>query len=107
MKPEIVKKFFTNTDESGRFTVTSVRTGKTYAVEPIGKVKTNWGSIDHASGKLMNKKGHDKYRGSIDAEDSLILEENGFKNIVMLEPGTSPHGMIDVIDAKYPTKGTK
>lgn len=104
MKPDVKHKFFTNTDETGRFTVTSSRTGKTYAVEPIGNVKTNWGSIDPATGNLMNKKGHDKYRGSVDAEDSLITEENGFTNIVMLDVGTSPHHAIDVMDAKYPDK---
>lgn len=52
----------------------------------------------------MNKKGHDKYRGSIDAKDSLITEKNGFTNIKMLEPGVSPLHAIDVIDAKYPDK---
>lgn len=95
--------FLTNTDETGRFIVTSQRTGKTYAVEPIGNVKTDWGSIDPATGNLMNKKGHDKYRGSIDAKESLITKENGFDNIIMLEPGVSPLHAIDVMDAKYPT----
>jgi hypothetical protein len=104
MKPEVAQKFFENTDETGRHTVTSVRTGKVYAIEPTGTTKTNWGSIDPASGKLMNKKGHDKYRGSIDPEDSLITEENGFKNIVMLDPGVSPYHAIELMDAKYPDK---
>jgi hypothetical protein len=104
MRQDVSTKFFTNTDDTGRFTVTSARTGKTYAVEPIGNVKTNWGSIDPATGNLMNKKGHDKYRGAIDEKDSLITEENGFKNIQMLEPGTSPLLAIDAIDAQYPDK---
>jgi hypothetical protein len=103
MKEGVLQRFLTNTDETGRFIVKSFRTGKTYCVEPIGYVKTNFGSIDPATGNLMNKKGHDKYRGSIDPEDSLITEDNGFKNIIMLEPGTSPFNAIDVIDAKYPT----
>jgi len=104
MRQDVSTKFFTNTDDTGRFTVTSARTGKTYAVEPIGNVKTGWGSIDPATGKLMNKKGHDKYRGAIDAEDSLITEENGFKNIQMLDVGASPFHAIEVLDAKYPDK---
>jgi hypothetical protein len=104
MRPDVRTKFFTNTDDTGRFIVTSARTGKTYAVEPMGTVKTNWGSIDPATGKMMNKKGHDKYRGAIDPSDSLITEKNGFKNIVILDPGTSPLNAIDVIDAKYPDK---
>ena len=104
MHPDISKKFFTKTEESGRFIVSSNRTGKTYAVEPIGMFKTNWGSIDPATGNLTNKKGHDKYRGSIDAEDSLITSENGFENIRLLDAGVSPFHAIDVIDAKYPDK---
>ena len=46
-----------------------------------------------------------KYRGSIDEKESLITQENGFTNIIVLEPGTSPHAVIEQIDAKYPTKG--
>ncbi len=104
MKDNVRQKFLTNTDETGRFLYTSIRTGKTYAVEPIGNVKTNWGSIDPATGNLMNKKGHDKYRGSIDAKDSMITEENGFTNIQLLDAGTSPFHALDAIDAKYPDK---
>jgi hypothetical protein len=107
MKPEVATKFFTNTDDTGRFVVTSSRTGRTYAVEPVeanGRVDTDWGSIDPATGKLMNKKGHDKYRGAIDPKDSLITEANGFKNITMLDAGTSPLHAIEVLDAKYPDK---
>jgi hypothetical protein len=103
MRADIQSKFLTKTEDTGRFIVFSKRTGKTYAVEPVGVVKTNWGSIDPATGNLMNKKGHDKYRGSIDAEDSLITTENGFENIRMLGAGVSPHHAIDVIDAKYPS----
>ena len=108
MNPELSKKFFTSTDDTGRFVVTSARTGKTYAVEPIGDPHINWGSVDPADsgskGKLMHKKGDGKYRGSIDADESLITEENGFTNIQMLEPGVSPHHAIEVLDAKYPDK---
>lgn len=102
MRPDIAEKFFTNTDETGRFIVKSKRTGKTYAVEPMGHVKTNWGSVDPATGNLMHKKGDGKFRGSIDPKDSLISEDNGFVNIVTLEPGTSPFHAIEVMDAKYP-----
>lgn len=106
MDDAIRKKFLTNTDETGRYMVTSLRTGKTYAIEPIGfpKERLKWGSIDPADphGGLMHKKGDGKYRGSIDEEDSLITEENGFKNIRMLDPGTSPLAAIDFVDKQYP-----
>lgn len=102
MKADVKAKFLTNTDETGRFIVTSERTKKTYAVEPVGNTRTEWGSIDPATGNLMNKKGHDKYRGSVDEKDSLITEENGFKNIQTLDAGTSPLSAIEALDATYP-----
>lgn len=107
MKDGVMQKFLTRTDDTGRFLVTSHRTGKTYAVEPVGNPHVEWGSIDPSAGpngKLMHKKGDGKYRGSVDAEDSLITEENGFRNIVTLDPGISPHAYIDMLDAQYPDK---
>lgn len=43
MNPTVMKQFLTNTDETGRFIVTSKRTGKIYAVEPIGDPHVKWG----------------------------------------------------------------
>ena len=106
MNNTMMTRFLTNTDHTGRFIVSSKRTGKIYAVEPMGDPHVEWGSIDPALGlgsKLMHKKGDGKYRGSIDASDSLITEDNGFKNIITLDVGTSPYAYIDMIDAKYPT----
>ena len=63
------KKFLTNTDETGRFIVTSYRTGKTYFVEPIMARDTprdgNWGSINPGAKELMHKKGDGKYTGAV------------------------------------------
>lgn len=106
MNADFYARFLTDTDDTGRFIVCSKRTGKRYFVEPIdGRSKTDWtewGSIDPATGKMMNKPGFRKYAGAIKPEDSLITESNGFKNITMLEPGTSPLAWIDFQDAKYP-----
>lgn len=105
MNATIQSRFLTNTDDTGRFIVYSERTGKTYYVEPIITSHTPvWGSIDPATGNLMHKKGDGKYRGGISPNESLISEENGFKNIRLLDRGTSPHNAIDVIDAQYPDK---
>ncbi len=104
MNTTLRSKFLERTDETGRFIVFSQRTGRSYYVEPIGTVKTNWGSIDPATGNLMNKKGHDKYKGSVEAEESMITTENGFSKITMLDVGVSPHHAIDVMDVKYPDK---
>lgn len=101
----VMKKFFTNTDDTGRFIVCSHRTGRRYFVEPIETAHTpKWGSIDPATGKLMHKKGDGKYRGGISENESLITSENGFKNIKMLPIGTSPLAYIDMIDDQYPDK---
>lgn len=101
----IMKKFLTNTDDTGRFIVVSKRTGKKYFVEPIETAHTpKWGSIDPATGELMHKKGDGKYRGGISERESLITPDNGFKNIITLDIGVSPLAYIDMIDAKYPDK---
>lgn len=99
-----INQFLTNTDETGRFIVKSLRTKKTYFVEPIITQHTpKWGSIDPATGDLMNKKGSGKYTGAIKEEDSLITVENGFKNIKMLDKGKSPFAYIEELDSQYPT----
>lgn len=103
MHESVKKEFFTNTDQTGRFIVYSQRTGKQYAVEAVGDPHVVWGSINPGETKLMNKKGHDKYRGSVDEKDSLIKLENGFSKVHNLEAGMSPHAYIDMLDAKYPS----
>jgi hypothetical protein len=105
MNANVRTEFLTNTDHTGRFIVYSKRTGRTYFVEPIINGHTpEWGSVDPATGNLMHKKGDGKYRGGVTEKESLITEENGFKNIRLLDIGTSPHNAIDVIDRGYPDK---
>lgn len=98
-----VKEFLTDSEDTGRFKVTSARTGKTYFVEPIGADRpADWGSINPATGDMMVKKGWGKNRGSIDKGDSMITEENGFDDIHELTAGTSPLSYIEELDKKYP-----
>jgi hypothetical protein len=108
MNADFLKRFLTNTDDSGRFIVSSQRTGKRYFVEPIDtRSKTDWtawGSIDPATGKMMNKPGFRKYAGAIQPQDSMIDESNGFSKVHMLEPGMSPLAWIDHLDAQYPDR---
>ncbi|TFH04404.1 MAG: hypothetical protein E4H14_14835 [Candidatus Thorarchaeota archaeon] len=82
----------------------STRTGRSYFIEPMGNPHIKWGSIDPATKKLMNKKGTGKYTGSIEPDESLITEENGFSNIRLLEPGTSPLAAVSFVDSQYPEK---
>jgi hypothetical protein len=102
MTPEFKKKFLEKSDETGRHFVVSMRTGKTYAVEPIGDPHINWGDLNPATGKVEGKYGA-KHRGSIDEKDSLITEET-CKNIKTLQPGMSPAAYIEMLDAQYPDK---
>lgn len=105
MKPEIAKQFLTDTDHTGRFIVTSQRTGKVYAVEPImGRHDSpKRGDLNPATKKIEGSYGQ-KFKGAVEEEESLITEENGFKNIVTLDVGTSPLHAIEVLDSKYPDK---
>jgi hypothetical protein len=83
--------------ETGRFYVKSLKTGKIYCVEP-GISRTDWGSVDPATGEFRNKKGFKKYTGGIKEADSIIKPENGFVNIVTLQPGQSPLAYIEELD---------
>jgi len=103
MTQEFKQKFLKDTDHTGRQIVVSLRTGKRYGVEAIdGKEKIKWGDLNPATGKVEGQYGA-KYKGSIKASESLITEENGFKNIVELEAGMSPAAQIELMDADYPT----
>jgi hypothetical protein len=100
-----MKNKFEISSDTGRFIVTSMRTGKKYFVEAIGDSHVEWGSINPSDGKFMVKKGWKKNKGSIESEESVITSENGFEKIHDLKPGTSPLAYIDELDSKYPTKG--
>ena len=98
------KEFLINSDETGRFIVKSFRTGRSYFVEAIDpEERVNWGSLDPATKNFTVKKGWQKYKGSIDENESLITEENGFQKIHSLAKGMSPDAYISELDSKYPT----
>jgi len=102
MDKDFTKKFLTNTDESGRFIVKSIKTGKTYYVEPIdGDEKTVWGDYNPATKKFETSNYGDKYKGSIKPEESMITEEAGFDKIHTLKVGESPLEYINKIDEEY------
>lgn len=105
MKSETIKKFLTNTDETGRHIVYSIRTGKKYFVEPITKSKrpADWGDIDPATKKVSGSYGK-KYTGAVTEEESLITTENGFEKIHYTDDYDSPYTLIDKLDSKYPDK---
>lgn len=85
-------------EETGRYYVVDHKTGRKFCIEPIAdrdqrisdRTFTNGGSSGDA---VKNKSAIDG--GSIHEEDSIISESNGFKNITVLPPGTSPEGFIE------------
>lgn len=73
----------------GRFMV--YQNGRAFAVEPISTNMdrgSDWGKTD-----LSNR----PIGGAVHPDDSIITEENGYKNIVVLEPGVSPLSYIENI----------
>lgn len=103
MTKEFKDKFLSKTDESGRFIVTSKRTGRSYYVESFGPDRpANWGSYNPSTGDIENKKGFDKFRGSIDEKDSMISIENGFEKVHETGKGESPFSLIEELDSQYP-----
>jgi len=98
----LIRNFLVNSEHTGRHIVFSMRTGRKYYIEPIGEVRSGWGDIDPATKKTTGSYGK-KYKGSVSEKESLITEENGFKNIQLVERG-SPYELIEAMDAKYPDK---
>lgn len=108
MDNEFKKRFLTNTDETGRYIVKSLKTGKTYFVETIdGDEKTVWGDYNPTTKKFETANYGEKYKGSIKPEESMITEENGFEKIHTLGVGQSPLDYINRIDEEYYNKSKK
>ena len=99
-RQELLKRFLTGTDKTGRFIVSSKITGITYFVEPIDDGKPNqlWGDVDPATKRITGDYGN-KTIGAVKEKDSLITEANGFVNISTIKG--SPLSEIDRRDRVY------
>jgi hypothetical protein len=61
-----------------------------YIIEPIEIERPrSWGDIDPATKNLTGTY-HGKTKGACKLEDSIVTAENGYTNIELLPPGTSP-----------------
>ena len=97
-KNEAIKNFLVNSEDTGRFIITSLKTGKKYYVEPLdGGEKIDWGDLNPATKKLEGDYGS-KHKGSIKESESLITEKNGFTNIKVLPPGYSITDYIEELE---------
>ena len=72
--------------------------GRTFCVEPIdnteGKSRKHWGDVNPSTKEVEGNYGN-KYIGAIHEDDSIITEENGYKDIITLEAGVSPEDYIN------------
>ena len=75
---------------NGRHTVTT-KDGRRFVIEPISEHADRGGDWGHKD--LSNR----PVGGAVHPDDSIITEENGFKNIVLLGPGESPYSAINDI----------
>ena len=82
--------------ESSRYWVI-MKSGRKFYVEEWGSNHVQWGDIDPATKKLNKIKV--KAVEVINGNNTRITKENGFKNICMLSPGTSPLGYLDLLDS--------
>ena len=80
--------------KTGRYYITDEETGRVFCIEPIStNNRTNWGDVNPATKKIEGDYGK-KYKGSIDENESVILKENGFSNIMILDNGENPNDYI-------------
>ena len=59
--------------------------------------RTEWGDLNPSTKKMEGDYGS-KHKGAVKPSESLITEENGFDNIVTLEPGYSPIDYIEQLE---------
>lgn len=98
MSKDAIKNFLVNSEDTGRFIITSLKTGKKYYVEPIDNGnKTEWGDLNPCTKKIEGDYGS-KHKGAVTEKESLITPENGFENIVTLPPGYSITDYIENLE---------
>lgn len=81
-------------NNTGRYYIVDFKTGRKFCIEPLlDGEHTNWGDLNPSTKKIEGSYG-EKYIGAIDRKDTIITENNGFKNIIELKPGESPDSYI-------------
>lgn len=74
-----------------------MQSGRQFMVEEWGNPYVRWGNVNPATCQLEQvKAAADEVIG---AHNTQITQANGFKNICLLSPGTSPIGYIETLDA--------
>ena len=84
---------------TGRYFVTT-KGGRKFAVEPIAERSQKIDGHAFTNGGIGGDEVKNKQLGgAIRESESIITEENGYKNIVVLPPGHSPNGFIESLMA--------
>ena len=73
-----------------------MKSGRKFCVEEFGDPHIQWGNVIPGQNKI--EKVTSKMSEVIDESNTQIKKENGYKNICMLEMGTSPMAYIDALD---------
>lgn len=73
-----------------------MNSGRKFCVEEFGYAHTDWGNVIPGANKVEKVKS--KVDEVIDESNTFITKENGFKNICMLDKGTSPLAYIEALD---------
>ena len=87
-------------------TIHSPILNKTFYLEVIEDHSDNlervqWGDYNQSTRKLETGDYGKKNSGGVNMSESIITEDNGFKNINYLPAGTSPMGYIEMLERKY------
>ncbi len=90
-------------------TVHSTILNKTFYFEviedhPDNLDRVQWGDVNPATKKLETGDYGKKNSAGVNMSESIITEENGFKEINYLPPGTSPLGYIELLEKEYLNK---
>lgn len=73
-----------------------MNSGRKFCVEEYNDPHQIWGNV--IPGKDKVEKVTSKVDEIINDSNTFITKDNGFKNICMLDKGTSPIGYIDALD---------
>lgn len=73
-----------------------MKSGRKFCIEEYGDPHVSWGNVIPGQNKI--EKVSSKVDEIIDDSNTQITKENGYKNICMLEMGTSPIAYIGALD---------
>lgn len=77
---------------TGRYFIRDRQSGRLFCVEPINRRDQKLDDQQWTNGGIDQVRG-----GAVPEEESIITPENGFHNISILPPGTSPDAFVEML----------